>query len=322
MDKDLSPIALLRPAGIAIVFAAFWAAPAAAIQLTLENDGVVSSGDRHYTQGARLAGEPQQLFDRELGQVSELWLQWLIGQQLYTPDHPDEPVPDPADRPYAGWLYGGAALFHVGDSHYERFETLLGVVGPAAGGEELQNGFHQVFGYPRAEGWDYQLSNSPVVVITADRGQRWRLIEIDWPHARIDLVGQGGLTLGNLFDDLHASLLLRAGNLSALGYGPDNLRGAYSGLPRLAGEKQHFGHWAVWIGGQTRNVWKNLLLEGNGGDSPSVVHRPLVYDAMAGGAIALGSGWLLELNALVRSEEFWGQRGSDRLFGLTIYSDF
>ena len=296
------------------------AGAAPGFQLSVENDGAVSSRDRHYTQGARLASEPHRLFDRTRGQPASLWLQWMLGQQLYTPDRPEDAVPDPADRPYAGWLYGGAALFHVGERHYERAELLLGLVGPGAGGEFVQNGFHRVFGYPRAEGWDAQLRNTPTVTLTLDRGDRIGLAQ--WRGQRLELVGQGGLTMGNLFADLHAGLLLRAGNLRALGYGPDQLRGSYSGLPRLAGESEQAGRVAVWIGAQGRNVWRNLLLEGTDGDSPAVPHRPLVYDVMAGGAVSFGRGWLLELNALERSEEFRGQRGSDRLFGLAIHTAF
>lgn len=301
-----------------LLLGASGAAPA--MQLRVENDGVVSSGDRHYTQGARLASEPRPLYDHDRDAPAPLWLQWMLGQQLYTPDHPEQPVPDPADRPYAGWLYGGAALFHRGERHYERAEVLLGLVGPGAGGELLQNGFHRVFGYPRAEGWDHQLRNTPTVTLTLDRGDRIGLAQ--WRGQRLELVGQGGVTMGNLFADLHAGLLLRAGNLQALGYGPDQLRGGYSGLPRLVGEREPAGRVAVWFGAQGRNVWRNLLLEGTGGDSPAVPHRPLVYDVMAGGAVSFGRGWLLELSALERSEEFRGQRGSDRLFGLAIHSAF
>ena len=306
-----------RIAAALLLAAAPWAR---AMQLSVENDGVVSSGDRHYTQGARLASEPRRLFDRDLRAPAPWWLQWMAGQQLYTPDRPEQPVPDPADRPYAGWLYGGAALFHAGRAHYERAELLLGLVGPGAGGELLQNGFHRAFGYPRAEGWDYQLRNTPTVVMTLDRGDRHLLAR--WQGLRLELVSQGGLTLGNLFADLHAGLLLRAGNLRALGYGPDQLRGGYSGLPPLAGEREGSGHIAVWFGAQGRNVWRNLLLEGAGGDGPAVPHRPLVCDLMAGGALSVGRGWLLSLNVLERSEEFRGQRGRDRLFGLAVYTAF
>lgn len=320
MHKQVSLAAVRHWRRAVVLGFACWQLPLAAQQLTIENDGVVSSRDRHYTQGARLASAPLPLFDRDEGQPADLWLQWLLGQQIYTPDRPEDPIPDPADRPYAGWLYGGAALFHVADTHYERIETLLGIVGPSSGGEAVQNGFHRVFGYPQAEGWDFQLRDTPVLVMTLDRGDRWRLAEL--ARVELDLVSQGGLSLGNLFEELHAGLLLRAGTLQALGYGPDQLRGSYSGLPRLSGMRDGFGRWALWGGMVGRNVWRNLLLEGPGGDGPSVPHRPLVYDLMVGGAFAFGRGWLLELSALERSEEFRGQRGADRLFGLSLYAPF
>ncbi len=56
-----------------------------------------------------------------------------------------------------------------------RLDTLqldLGVIGPAAGGEFVQNNFHNLIGVDPAYGWGNQLHNEPTVGLTFER--RWR----------------------------------------------------------------------------------------------------------------------------------------------------
>lgn len=298
-----------------------------ALQLALDNDGVVTNGDQHYTQGARWS------LDRvELNPGSSLgWLavpllpgaradrhsaQWIaIGQQLYTPNHVRTTTNQPADRPYAGWLYTGGALFQEADRHYARAELLLGMVGPSAGGEPLQNGFHKIFAFPRAAGWQYQLDDAPVVVATYEVGATQKLFEAG--AVKFSALPQLGVTMGNLFRDLHLSLLARAGTLATLRYGPDQMRTGYSGLPLARNDHMHGGQWALWAGVEGRQVFYNRLLEGDR-DHPGVEPQREGLDVMVGGAMALSPHWLIQATALDRHPEFVGQPGHDRYGGVSI----
>jgi lipid A 3-O-deacylase len=303
------------------------ALPAQALQLALDNDGIVTSGDKHYTQGARWS------LDRiELGPESSAgWLalpllpgaatdrhsaQWIaIGQQLYTPDHVRTTTNQPDDRPYAGWLYTGGALFQESDQHFARAELLLGMVGPSAGGEPLQNGFHKVFAFPRAAGWQYQLDDVPVVVATYEVGAAQKLFEAG--PAKVSAVPQLGVTTGNLFRDVHLSLLVRAGTLATLRYGPDQMRTGYSGLPLARNDRMHGGQWALWGGVEGREVFYNRLLQGDR-DHPGVERQRQGLDVMVGGALALSPHWLIQGTALDRHREFVGQPSHDRYGGVSI----
>lgn len=67
-----------------------------------------------------------------------------IGQQIFTPQDIQRRDLIDDDRPYAGWLYLGAA-FH--NKNYRRLDTLelqIGVIGPASLAEEAQNLVHEV----------------------------------------------------------------------------------------------------------------------------------------------------------------------------------
>ena len=90
-----------------------------------------------------------------------------IGQSIFTPRDTAASRPDPDDRPYAGWLYVGSTWV-VERRTAERvildtFQVNVGIVGPAAFGDEVQNQFHRVIGDSPVNGWDFQLDNEPGV---------------------------------------------------------------------------------------------------------------------------------------------------------------
>ncbi|HMP87608.1 MAG TPA: DUF2219 family protein, partial [Lacibacter sp.] len=65
------------------------------------------------------------------------------------------------DRPYAGWLYASRGETRIYPRHSVlQLDASLGVMGPAAGGREVQNSWHNVFGLPEALAWDQQVRNS------------------------------------------------------------------------------------------------------------------------------------------------------------------
>lgn len=161
------------------------------VSLTAENNNFVVNEDRHYVNGLNLAylsqalgsdrgwvnsaavsvenGLPLLFADAE--QERDRRFGWtILGQQIFTPTSRTSSTPDPRDRPYAGWLYTSLSLFQ--DSGRRRLDDLtatIGVVGPAALGEEVQNGFHQVFAFGLAQGWSHQLKNEPGLLLAYSR---------------------------------------------------------------------------------------------------------------------------------------------------------
>ena len=72
------------------------------------------------------------------------------------------------DRPFAGYLYGG-----IGISRFYKSNNLfstdieMGVIGPNAKGEELQNFMHNIYNYPELLGWKHQIQNAFALNFTA-----------------------------------------------------------------------------------------------------------------------------------------------------------
>jgi lipid A 3-O-deacylase len=157
--------------------------PAGTWAFIYEND-TFSGRDRYYTNGFLFAW-------RSPSYDPPAWLSFLtsgpglvlpeggavrwglaFGQAKFTPDRTDQRNPDPLDRPYAGWLYGALTLSSYTASSYGSVELQLGVVGPAALGEQVQNNTHDFLNIDRALCWDYQLKDEPGVNLVLAR--QWR----------------------------------------------------------------------------------------------------------------------------------------------------
>ena len=118
-----------------------------------DNDAFTkNNSDQYYTQGLELAVRQTEEYE------------YYAGQKIYTPDDKFSKELEPLDRPYAGYLYGGARhTLGTGPSTDDTYSIELGVVGPSAGGEFAQNNVHDLLGNRRAEGWRNQLKDEPVV---------------------------------------------------------------------------------------------------------------------------------------------------------------
>jgi len=156
---------------------AWLAAPAVARDLgtfsfTLDND-LFGGSDRYYTNGVRLAWRsPAYAPPGWIAGVGRFGAPLLppagerrwglaLGQSLYTPEDLSRADPDPDDQPYAAWLYGAFNLSSATAASLSRLEVQLGVIGPAALGEQAQNTVHRINRGREAQGWDAQLGTSP-----------------------------------------------------------------------------------------------------------------------------------------------------------------
>ncbi len=133
-----------------------------------------------------------------------------VGQAMYTPENVFTSQPIYNDRPYAAWLYASLALQYTykrndpktGIDEPIRLDTLqldVGVIGPAAGGEFVQNNFHTLIGVAKSYGWANQLHNEPTLGLTFER--RWRTgraVLIEDPKLEVDFIPRIGASLGNV----------------------------------------------------------------------------------------------------------------------------
>ncbi|HYD05744.1 MAG TPA: lipid A deacylase LpxR family protein [Reyranella sp.] len=310
--------------------------------LQIENDvfNRIGRSDRDYTSGVRLGWLSPALPDLPEGlatlttiptffgedPVSSVTRRFgiSIGQNLYTPADTDTSAPIFNDRPYAAWLYASFAL----QSTYKRvdpktmkdvpvrLDTLqldLGVIGPAAGGEFVQNNFHRLIGVAPANGWANQLHNEPTLGLTFER--RWRTnygVVFEDPKLEYDLVPRIGAAIGNVATYASAGGTLRIGKELQNDFGPSRARPSLPGSEGFIGDG--FG-WYLFVGAGAEAVARNIFLDGNtDGQSLRVGHRPFVGEAQAGLTV-LFRGVRVSYTQVLRTPEFyqsdrWTQFGS------------
>jgi lipid A 3-O-deacylase len=298
-----------------------------------ENDSLYFNSDKHYTQGLRFSALSPEMSGRAtdalfgiLGAIpgifasdggSERRIALSVGQSLFTPKNLTLKPPDPTDRPYGGWLYGGASLLQEHGNQLENFEIQLGIVGPGALGRETQNDFHQFIGDNQAQGWSSQIQTEPGGLLSYER--LWRLplpllsSTSGGVENGIDFVPQGGVTGGNVFTYGELGGTLRIGRHLETDYGQVRVRPGLSGTDYF--NPDHLDDdvgFYVFAGAQGRAVAHNIFLDGNTArPSPSVPREVLVADFQGGVSVFWSSRIRFDFSAVRRTIEFVGQHHPD-----------
>lgn len=302
-----------------------------ALTLWVENDAVFNT-DRHYTHGSRVGYlDAEVLASDERSRVSWVSRRFpdaglapeaarfgiQLGQNLYTPTELHDPNLQLHDRPYAALLYGSLGLQRRGTSlgttpTLDSWTLDLGIVGPGALGEALQNSVHRV----DAAGWQYQLRNEPAVDL--EWARIWRLSvgrSVGWSAQALPFAGVRAGTV-QVYGTVGGQV--RAGWAVPRDFGRQTIDDAAPETGgRCRGEDPSF-HAYFLTGVEGRAVAWNMLLDGNiWHESPSVEKRPWVTDLKAGLVI----GWKMVEVAYIhvfRSEEFRGQPEVDSFGSLAI----
>lgn len=299
-----------------------------------ENDSLYFNSDKHYTQGLRLSDliggspTPGGLWDGmfNLLSIGPLFQQGgtrktalLAGQSIFTPKNLALKPPDPKDRPYAGWLYGGVSMLEDNaiafDSGHmlENFEIDFGMVGPGALGEFAQNTFHQFIGAEQAQGWSSQIQQEFGGMASYER--LWRFPLIGSNSLGVDVVPELGATVGNVFTYGSAGGMIRFGRGLQADYGPVRVRPALSGTDYFdpSGLENDSG-WYLFVGTQGRVVGRNIFLDGNSfRTSRSVPKKTLVGDLETGVSVNWSKSVRLDVTVMERTKEFYGQQSDDVL---------
>jgi hypothetical protein len=307
-----------------------------------ENDSIGFDGDKYYTQGleftylgpdvAVVSGWARPFdaladlgpFDAAgAGEVSRRY-EVLLGQSMFTPKDTASEDPDPDDRPYAGWFYGGVGLIQDTDRRrLDHLELLAGVVGPGAFGETTQNDWHQyVLGADEARGWDEQLHNEPGLMLSYER--KWRLLQPLGDGFGVDAIPELGITVGNIMDYVQAGGMIRFGRNLEADYGPSRIRPALSGTPYFNSDYLDgpLGFY-FFVGTQGRAVARNMFLDGNTfRDSRSVDSEALVGDLSGGLSMFWGDAVKLDAVVTYRTKEFEQQDDPTKFAGINVTIGF
>jgi hypothetical protein len=302
------------------------AGPARTLTITSENDVFGGGSDRYYSNGALLTWRsasaelpaPFAWLDRRLDWLfGEGRLRWgvSLGQNIYTPEDKRRYLPDPRDRPYAAHLYGTFSLSRATATAQTLVELQAGVIGPSALGEQVQNNYHRLINVKRLNGWGAQLRDEPALNATVER--RWRVGLGRVGRLDAEAIPSATLAAGNVAIYAGAGVLVRIGRGLEADWGPARIR------PGLAGSaffqpREEFG-WYAFAGVDARAVGRDVFLDGNSfrGGGPSVARRWVVGEAQLGAAV-FWRGTRIAYTQVLRSEEFYGQRGTQSFGSLSV----
>jgi lipid A 3-O-deacylase len=292
----------------------------------VDNDSFINGIDRHYTNGLYFSwtGAPETRdgdFTHFLkgvmlpGGTDAQWREgYFFGQSMFTPENLFAKVPPANDRPYAGWLYGGARLYRDSGDTLDRVEATVGVVGPSSLASDLHHAWHAagIFGGIHPNGWHYQLRGEPGLILTEQR--IWRVNLSDGP-LEIEALPQANISLGNIYDYAGAGGMLRVGQGLASDWGPPRIAPALQGSDF---QSPHDLAWYVFAGFEGRAVAHNIFLDGSSFEaSRSVTRESLVGDFTTGAALLLPGARLMG-SFTHRTAEFRGQRGDDQFVSISM----
>ncbi|MEO9571196.1 MAG: lipid A deacylase LpxR family protein [Polaribacter sp.] len=138
------------------------------ISFITDNDLYVSIiRDRYYTSGIFLGYKYLSKNKKEA--LEKKIIEWQLKHEMYTPYKPTVTNILEHDRPFAGYLYGNFGVNRV----YKNEQILktsiqFGVIGSNAKAKEVQQFIHDIYGFKKAVGWQYQIENALAINFKAN----------------------------------------------------------------------------------------------------------------------------------------------------------
>jgi hypothetical protein len=265
--------------------------PANIVTVQIENDSLsIPSTDRYYTSGERLGwvlptGELpnflSQVGDQMFGDGTQR-LEFDLQQVIFTPSVTQAYDPNPHDQPYSAQLALHTSLIQDSTSTRSIAQVSIGVIGPDALGQSVQNGFHDIIGDTPNRGWRYQLHNEPTLDFMGAR--IWREDIGSFGPIGVQVLPQVSAQAGN------TEVYAQAGGVVRFGQGLDSDYGAALIGPGIGGTDAYTPTqpvaWYIFAGLDGRAVAHDVFIQGNTFQSSRhVTLTPLQGDAQIGGAL-------------------------------------
>ena len=289
--------------------------PAAIWTIQDENASISAAAltDRYYVNGLRLGwtsptgAAPGLAADlgRAIWGDGKLRISFDLTQQMYTPAATGTDHPPQGDRPYAGVLLGNFGLTQDTPTTRSTLVLGLGVVGPAALGEQVQNGVHDLIGQAHTHGWGTQLGNEPAIEITS--GRVWRLDTGRLGGLETQALPDLEAGIGTVRNYALGGLTMRIGQGLGSDFGAPRLRPGLTGGDVFQPTRPFA--WYVFAGVDGQGVAQDVTLNGSLFQSSRRVKLvPFVAEAQLGFAV-MAFGARLTYTQVFQTTEFRHQKG-------------
>jgi lipid A 3-O-deacylase len=292
------------------------------LTVQVENDAVSTlkgTSDQYYTSGLKLGWTSGADAIDAVAQLGHgIWgdgttrVSLDITQSIFTPRDTQISPPNPQDHPYAGELLATLGLIHDGANTRDVVALSLGVVGPSALGEEVQNGFHNIIGDTTNRGWHYQIQDQPAVNLLVQR--TWRLPVTSIGPIETDILPSATAALGDVRDYVQAGAQFRFGQGLASDYGTARIEPGLNGSDAYTNTTPIA--WYGFAGADGQAVGYDVSLDGSAfrNNTPSV-HRTWDVGEFEAGLAVLVYGLRITYTQTWQTQEFKGAKAGLFNFG-------
>jgi hypothetical protein len=281
------------------------------VTLQAENDAVSTlhgTSDQYYTSGLRLGwtSGTDMVPTGLQTMANEVWGDGVqrvsldISQSLFTPRNTQLRYPSQNDHPYAGILGITGALIHDTGSARTVLSVMVGLVGPGAGGENVQNGFHNLIGDTPNRGWSTQLHNEPLFEITPER--TWRVPLGTFQDIAFDALPNVKVGFGLERNYAQAGVILRMGQGLDSDYGVSRIGPGFSGTDAYTPTQPFV--WYVFAGADGQAVGTDVTLTGNNFQSSRHVAAKWDVGELEAGAALIYRGVRVTYTQVWQTQEF------------------
>jgi lipid A 3-O-deacylase len=299
------------------------------VTVVIENDSIGGGTDKNYTSGAsinytdvnakfpKIAHRIDKLIPTfEINQTSSI--HYSLGQTIFTPKDTSQTNLILNDRPWAAFLYGTIGMITLTDNHIDEVEATLGIVGPAALGEQSQKFIHKyVTDSPTPKGWSHQLKNEPGVMLAWQRS--WPMfLQKETGNYFWSLKPYAGITIGNIRTYANTGFTLRLSPADSKWQdSPIRIRPAMPGSGIYEIPRKRWS-WSLFTGLETRAVGRDIFLDGNTfAKSHSISKNSFVADATAGASLTYNNT-RISYTLVYRTKEFKTQDNPEIFGALSV----
>ncbi len=192
-------------------------------ELFTDNDAfAIKNFDRHYSYGLgmRVAFRPEQFLGLHhlFPDKKNFFIDIQLKIEGYTPTKKVISQRDVEqdsiffDRPFAGVLFGQVGANYTFDRSFIKAELLMGVMGPSALSEELQDWIHEnITGDGTFDGWDYQVPDQLIFNLNLSGAY-----DFTPALSGFDVFAMGQARVGNLYIDARPLLGIRIGKFGPI----------------------------------------------------------------------------------------------------------
>jgi len=265
-----------------------------------ENDSYLAQGqDRYYTNGLflnfRSALDQSALKNPKLNKI--IW-ELEAGQKMYNPQTGSILDPDFIDRPFAAYLYGGAAFnFLYNKESNLKLNIQFGTIGPAAKGKEAQELLHKTFGFYEINGWQWQVNNEFGINSTLEYNKLIKRLL----SGKTDFSLSSYLNAGNTFSGAGAGILFRTGAVNPL-HSSASTQSTISNNSGLTPKKEFFFYAKpmLHVIAYDATIQGGMFINNKGFAVFEV--KPLVFSQQTG-AVFSKNRWTADFSVIFKSRE-------------------